>query len=272
MTWSTSEISSGSRKTERQENFHCVKEASARDGPGGPRPVSPHRAAGRSEASGFPSGLSRSPADSRPQSPGPSPSLRRCSATHAGLPPTARPDCPCLAASLTFASRPGPAGLPPPRPPPHHSRPGSPGQALRRLSRAAGGRAEKPSGLRGNCGFSLPPTPSRLRPAPLLTNHQPALRAGSARSSPPSGPSDQMFRQKESNRESIVLGPPQDLTNAASAFLKEAGRTVHVSITRAGHQKPAGRLLPYVFNTVSTRNLGPLSELSWTDFHLCSPE
>lgn len=238
MTWSTSKISSSIRKTERQENFHCVKEASAGDGPGGPRPVSPHRAAGRSEASRFPAGLPRSPAESRPQSPGPSPSLRRCSATHAGLPPTARPACPCLAASLTFASRPGPAGLPPPRPPPHHSRPGSRGQAQRRLSQAAGGRAEKPRGLRGNCGFSLPPTTSRLRPVPLLTNHQPAPRAGSAYFSPPSRPSDQMFRLKESNPESIVLAPPPPPPrglNAASAILKEAGRTVHVSITRSRH-------------------------------------
>lgn len=129
--------------------------------------VSPHRAGGRSEASRFPSGLPRSPAEPRPQSPqspGPSPSLRRCSGTHAGLPPTARPACPCLAASLTFASRPGPAGLPPPRPPPHHSRPGSLSQAQGRLPQAAGGRAEEPRGIRCNCGFSLPPTTSRLRP------------------------------------------------------------------------------------------------------------
>lgn len=119
-----------------------------------------------------------------------------------------------------------------------HSRPGSRGQAQRRLSQAAGGRAEKPRGLRGNCGFSLPPTTSRLRPVPLLTNHQPAPRAGSAYFSPPSRPSDQMFRLKESNPESIVLDPPPPPPrglNAASAILKEAGRTVHVSITRARH-------------------------------------
>lgn len=231
MTWSTSEISSDIRKTEEQENFHCVEEAFAGDGPASPRPVSPHRTGGRSEASGFPSGLPRSPAEPRPQSPWPSPSLERCSATHAGLPPTVRPAGPCLAASLTFASRPGPAGLPLPRPPPHHSRPRSRKLTQRRLSQAAGGRAEKPTGLRCNCGFSLPPTTSRLRPVPLPTNHQPAPRAGSAHSSLPNGPSDQMFRQKESNPESIVLGPRG--INFASAFLKEA-RTEHVSITRAG--------------------------------------
>lgn len=176
------------------------------------RPISPHRAGGRSQKPAgshqvFP--VPRLTLGRRAPGPRhPSPSLRLCSATHAGLPSIERPACPCLAASFTFASRPGPVGLPPPRPPPHHSRLGSRSQAQRRLSQAAGGRAEKPRGLRGNCGFSLPPTTSRLRPVPLITNHQPAPRTGSAHSSPPSGPSDQMFRQKEYNPERIVLAPP----------------------------------------------------------------
>lgn len=108
-------------------------------------------------------------------------------------------------------------------------------QEQRRLSQAAGGGSEKSRGLRGSCGFSLPPTAARLRPISIPANPQPFLRSDSAHSSPPSGPSDQMSRQKESKPESLVLGPPPGGFKAASAFPKEAGMSVHVSITRAGH-------------------------------------
>lgn len=157
---------------------------------------------------------------------GPSPSLPPCfgdprrPSSHCGGPAGPR-----HAASLTFASRPGPRRPPatPASASPRSAR--SRRQEQRPRSRAAGGCSKTPRALRGSCGFSLPPTAARLRPIlPLPANHKPARRSGSAHPSPPSGPSDQMFRQKESNPENIVLDalPSPGGLKAASAFPKEA--------------------------------------------------
>lgn len=108
MTWSTSEISSDIRKTERQENFHCVLEAFAGDGPSNPRPVSPHRARGRSEASRFfpaprPSLGRRAPGPRHPSSGAPRPTpafLPLCALpAHASPPPLPSPPAPAPRAS-----------------------------------------------------------------------------------------------------------------------------------------------------------------------------
>lgn len=150
---SPSEISAGIRGTEGQENFHGVEEASAGVAqPAAACPTTQGRQASRRQPVPVRS------SEPRPKSRGPSPSLPPCSATRAGHPPTAGPGGPCHAASLTFASRPGPAGL---------RHPGVRFTPLGlRLPQAASGGSKKPRGLRGSCGFSLPPTPARLRPIP----------------------------------------------------------------------------------------------------------
>lgn len=187
----------------------------------------PHRASRHSGASRSLSGPPRSL-----PSLGPSPSLPPCSATHAGLPPTAGPGGP-LPRRLPYLRLP-----PRPRRPPTTRVSASPRSAQmlhqeqRRLPRAASGCSKTPRGLRGSCGFSLPPTSARLRPIPLPANPRPVLRTGSAHSSPPSRPSDQVFRQKESNPESIVPSPSEDLRLPQPSRWKR-GTTVHVSITRA---------------------------------------
>ncbi|XP_059134104.1 uncharacterized protein LOC131923182 [Peromyscus eremicus] len=197
---STSETSSGTRGTEEQENSRCAKEASAGGGPASSHPVPPHRASRHSGAPWASLG--------RGASIGPSPSLPPCSATHAGLPPTAGP------------RRPTPRCLPylrlPPRPrwPPATPGSGSPrsAEAAARSSagfprrRAVAPRSQRLYAVAAASRFR-PPPPGSAR-SPLPANQKPALRSGSAHSSPPSGPSDQMFRQKESNPESIVPDRP----------------------------------------------------------------
>lgn len=177
--------------------------------PASSRPVPPHRASRYSGASRSPSGLPRSPGRASAAEP-----------QALAIPPAelGDPRRPC---SHCGPRRPTPRRLPylrlqsrPRRPPatPASSSPCSARsrrQEQRRLSQAAGGGSEKSRGLRGSCGFSLPPTAARPRPISVSANPQPFLHADSAHSSPPSGPSDQMSRQKESKPESLVLGPPR---------------------------------------------------------------
>lgn len=215
MTWSTSEISSGIRKTERQENFHCVKEACAGDGPAGSRPSRHTGPAG-----------AQKPAGSHQVFPAPRPSLGRRVRRVAGLrhPSGGAPrPTPAFLPLRALPAHASPPPLPsPPAPAPRASR--LPGLRLTTLGRealakrragflrqpAVAPRSPEVYAVTAASRFRLPPQGSA--PIPLLTNQQQAPRAGSAHSSPPSGPSDQMFRQKESNPENIVPGPPEDLT------------------------------------------------------------
>lgn len=98
-------------------------------------------------------------AEPRPQSLGPSPSLPPRSAIHAGLAPTAGPAGPRRDASLTFASSPGPAGLPPPRPPLHPAPPEA-------AAKSNAGFPRRPAVARRSQEVYAVAAASRFRPPP----------------------------------------------------------------------------------------------------------